>query len=470
MMQTLHDTPPRRSPGMPCAGSKILRGVLLATLLVSAGPALADTLRLHGSNTLGETLAPALVEAWFTARGCTGNERHAIAPGHIHMIGSGGCDLEVELQTHGSGTGMSDLLNGKADMAMSSRPATSEEMRFGFERGLGELDSPSQELVVALDGVAVIVHPDNPLRELRVAEVRRLFDGSASDWSQVGGRPGAVRVHARDDASGTFDTFKGLVLGKQTLRRDAARYESTRQLASAVAMDPGAIGFVGIAGVGRARALAIADAGVAMLPEAFRIAVEDYPLSRRLYFYRASETTPLARDFGEFVLSDATQSLIERSGFVSQQVRAYADGVRTDAPPEYRELVKNAQRLSLNFRFGRGLVDSKAARDVERLAQFMALPANRERRLLLVGFVDGDEVSPYLAQTLSNDRVDYIADQLLAAGLPVLRARGMGGAAPLASDSGEAGHHRNRRVEVWLESGASEPGLFESGPFESDAR
>lgn len=104
-----------------------------------------------------------------------------------------------------------------------------------------------------------------------------------------------------------------------------------------------------------------------------------------------------------------------------------------------------------------------AARDVERLAQFMAQPEKHGLRLLLMGFVDTDEASPYLAQSLSNDRVDHIADQLLAAGLPALRARGLSGAAPLASDSGEAGRHRNRRVEVWLESGASEQGAFESG-------
>ncbi|MCX7557450.1 substrate-binding domain-containing protein [Xanthomonadaceae bacterium JHOS43] len=427
------------------------RGLWLACLLVASCPALAGTLRLHGSNTLGETLAPALVEAWFAARGCAGIERQPVAPGHLRLVGSGGCDLTVDLQTHGSGTGIAGLLDNRTDLAMASRPVTADEVRIGHERGLGDLASPVQELVVALDGVAVIVHPDNPLRELRVAQVRQLFDGSMRDWSQVGGRPGPVRVHARDDASGTFDTFRGLVLGRQSLRGDAARYESTRDLAAAVAADAGAIGFVGFAGMGRARALAIADAGVAMLPETFRIAVEDYPLSRRLYFYRAADASPLARDFGEFVLSGAMQPLIERIGFVSQDVRAYADTARIDAPAEYRELVKDAQRLNLNFRFGRGLVDSKAARDVERLAQFVAQPENRERRLLLLGFVDGDEVSPYLAHALSNDRVDYIADRLAAAGLPVLRARGMGGSAPLASDSGDAGRHRNRRVEVWIQ-------------------
>lgn len=415
-----------------------------------------EVLRLHGSNTLGESLAPAWVEAWFAQRGCTGTERHPVESGQIRLVGTGGCDLEVDLQTHGSGTGIADLLNGRTDLAMASRPVNAREVQAARDQGLGVLDAPGQELVVALDGVAVIVHPDNPLRELRVAQVRALFDGSVRNWSQVGGRGGAVRVHARDAESGTFDTFRGLVLGQRPLRADATRYESTRELAAAVAADPSAIGFVGIAGVGGARALAIADAGVALMPEAFRIAVEDYPLSRRLYLYQAANASPLAREFGRFVLSTDAQALIERNGFVSQEVRAYADSVRPDAPAEYRELVEDTRRLSLNFRFGRGLVDSKATADVERLVQFMTLPENRNARLLLLGFVDPDEVSPYMAQSLSNDRVDYIASLLEAARLPVIRVRGMGGTAPLAAeDSGDAGRYRNRRVEVWIDNSRS---------------
>lgn len=434
------------------AVSRVLVAVLLLTLAFSVQA--REVLRLHGSNTLGETLAPAWVEAWFEARGCSGTERHPVEAGHVRLVGSGDCGLEVELQTHGSGTGIAGLLDGRTDLAMASRPVNAREVQAGRERGLGELDAPGQELVVALDGVAVIVHPDNPLRELRVAQVRALFDGSLRNWSQLGGRGGALRVHARDAESGTFDTFRGLVLGQRPLRADAQRYESTRELAAAVAADPAAIGFVGIAGVAGARALAIADAGVAMLPEAFRIAVEDYPLSRRLYLYQGADASPLAQDFAAFVLAEEQQALIARSGFVSQQVRAYADSVRPDAPDEYRTLVDGAQRLSLNFRFGRGLVDSKAAADVARLAQFMAKPENRGARLLLMGFVDPDEVSPYMAQSLSNDRVDYIASLLEAARLPVVRVRGMGGSAPLASDSGDAGRHRNRRVEVWIDHAA----------------
>ncbi len=437
--------------------ARCLRGVwglagMFAAMVLTASPAMAETLRLHGSNTIGERLAPELVEAFLAAKGCLGVTSSEPAPGQLSMAGEG-CDIEVDLQRHGSSTGFVDLFADKADLAMASRPVTATEVEKGQSLGLGKLDDPEQELVVALDGVAVIVHPDNPLKELRVDQVRGLFDGSVRDWRQFGGRAGAVRVHARDDASGTYETFRTLVLGAHALRSDAARYESTQELARAVALDPNAVGFVGIAGVGQARALAIADAGVAMLPQPFRIAVEDYPLARRLFFYRARDATPLVREFERFVLSSDGQVLAEKSGFVSQDIRAYPDSARADAPADYRGMVAGADRLSVNFRFGRGsgLVDSKTGRGVERLRQFMARPENQGRRLLLLGFVDRNEVAPLMAQALSNDRVDYIADLLVGRGMPVRLARGMGGSAPLSTDDGEVGRYRNRRVEVWIE-------------------
>lgn len=388
-------------------------------------------------------------------RGCSGVRQRELGPGHVMIEGEGDCELSVDLQTHGSSLGVDDLLSGRADLAMTSRPVTDREHARGLEAGVGDLRSPDQELVVALDGIAVIVHPDNPLRELSVAQVRKLFDGSARDWAEVGGRAGPVRVLARDDASGTFDTFRSLVLTTQGLREDAIRLESTRALIEQVAADPQAIGFAGFAGTHPVRTLAISDAGVAMQPEPFRIAVEDYPLSRRLLLYRGEHASELAADFERFVMSPQGQALVERKRFVSQEVRAYADSLRPDAPQEYRELVGQAQRLSLNFRFGQGRMDSKAAHDVERLAAFMGRPENRNKQLLLMGFVDPDEVSPLLAQGLSNDRVDVIADQLEAAGVPVARARGMGGKAPLAGGDGQAGRMRNRRVEVWISDSPS---------------
>src|SRR3546814_3648622 len=90
----------------------------------------------------------------------------------------------------------------------------------------------------------------------------------------------------------------------------------------------------------------------------------------------------LAQRFVAFAQSDRAQQTVERIGFVSQYVEPYPALVRADAPADYRRIVRNAQRLSLNFRFGSGssFLDSKAMRDVDRLAQFMLQPENADRK------------------------------------------------------------------------------------------
>jgi phosphate transport system substrate-binding protein len=427
--------------------------VALATVLVAmSGSSFADEiLRIHGSNTIGERLAPALAEAWLASRGYPRIERFAPAHDELLVRGSGPDGrFEVQIRAHGSSTGFVDLLAGAADLAMSSRPASAAEIERG--KVLGALDSPQQEAVIALDGVAVIVHPDNPLRELRLPQLQAVFSGAVRDWSQLGRRGGAIRVHARDANSGTFETFRTLVLVDTALRSDALRYESTRELAQAVRSDPDAIGFVGLAGIGETRALAVTDAGEALTPTPFSVAVEDYALSRRLYLYRAENAAEHARAFVAFALSPAGQRVVDDTGFIAQQIRALRSAVRRDMPREYRDLVQDAERLSLNFRFGTGssLLDSKAQVDLDRLAAFMREPGQRGRELSLLGFADASEIAPYYALTLSNDRVDFVAQQLGVRGIAVRRVRGMGGVAPVAGNDTAAGRHRNRRVEVWL--------------------
>ena len=120
---------------------------------------------------------------------------------------------------------------------------------------------------------------------------------------------------------------------------------------------------------------------------------------------------------------------------------------------EYRALVAGARRLSLNFRFGEGaaVLDNKAVEDIERLARFMAGPRQQGHELLLIGFADRSEATPYLALSLSNDRVDLVAAELRTQGLRVARQRGLGQIAPVASNETRQGRLRNRRVEVVVE-------------------
>jgi phosphate transport system substrate-binding protein len=423
-----------------------------------------ERLRIHGSNTVGETLAPALVQRWLIAEGFSGVQRSELAFEEIEIRGQrDGVERIVEIHAHGSSTAFADMAEGRADLGMSSRPVRDADR--ALHPRLEGLNRPEQEVVLALDGLAVIVHPESPLRALRKDQVRQVFTGSVRDWSQLtAAASGAIRLHARDDRSGTFDSFKSLVLDGAPLAAQAKRYESTEQLAAAVAADPLAIGFVGLSGLRGVRALAISDGGAAMAPNIEDVAVEDYPLSRRLYFYLPGDASLLARGFVEFSISGAGQQEAEKVGFVSQNIRAYAAQPRPDVPREYRSLVESAERLSLNFRFGAGssLLDSKTLRDLDRLAAFMKRADNGQRPLILLGFSDAVETLPAMAVFISTDRADYIAHLLVQRGVDPSRVRGLGGVAPVAANDSDIGRQRNRRVEVWL----GEPG----GPAASLAR
>ncbi len=411
-----------------------------------------EILRLHGSNTIGQRLAPALAREWAAARGYTVTDtRSAVAEEVILVASRDSQRLDIQIHSHGTGTGFADLLAGDADIWMASRPATAAEL--ARSRPIGDLTGQSQEHVVALDGLAIIVNPSNPIASLSVAQVRDIFAGRIRNWSALGGAPAAIRLYARDDKSGTFDSFRAMVLRDDPISAAARRYESTDQLSMDVVADRNGIGFVGLAGVGGARALAISDAGTPPItPDHVTVGTEDYVLSRRLYLYNRADAGPLVRDFVNFALGPAGQAVVERIGFVSQAVVAVDVPPRPGVTGDYQEFTKGAQRLTLNFRFAAGsaMLDNKALRDVERLVDFLGGRANRQLELMLFGFVDGNEINPFQALVLSNERADLVAEALTRRGVGPRRVRGMGDSAPVASNENDAGRFKNRRVEVWV--------------------
>lgn len=433
--------------------------IFLFGMVVAAQPAQPDRplLRLHGSNTMGQRLVPTLARAWAEQQGWTFvSQDSAQLDEFVIRLRRERETARIEIAAHGTGTGLEALLDRRADLWMASRPVKADEI--AMASALGRLDLPNQEHVIALDGVAIVMHPNNPLSALSVPDLRRIFSGQVRDWAAFGRASGAIALHARDDRSGTYDTFKSLVLAGTTLAAAAKRYESSDELVAAVIDDRNAIGFVGLDAVGAARALAIADAGTrALPPKRLDIATEDYALSRRLYLYAPEMQPQPVRDFIEFAQGPIGQALAERVGFIGQQLRAEPVAVHPGMPEEYRLLTEGARRVSVNFRFGSGMtyLDGKALRDLRRLVDFLRSDALRGHDVALIGFSDAKEVSPIDAILLSNDRADYIAQQLNRAGVPVRRVRGMVDASPVASNEDEAGRSRNRRVEVWVKPRAS---------------
>lgn len=416
------------------------------------------TIRLHGSNTVGATLAPALARAFLTREGYDQIDVRDGAVAEERVISgrraADGARLDIALAAHGTATAFQALAEGRADIGMASRPIRADER--AATQALGDLAAEGSEYVIALDGVAVIVHPSNPLQRLSIEQIRQLFAGQVSDWSALGAPAGPVHLHARDDKSGTWDTFRALVLDKVPLAATATRHEDSRVLSDAVSADPQAIGFIGLPYVRSAKTLAVADGRAEPLrPSRFTVATEDYALSRRLHFYVARGAQPLARKLADFAVSEAGQQIAQASGFVGQVPDAEDSGALAlagEVPPEYRRLTDGARRLAVNLRFQPGVdrLDNKALRDVGRITRRLEQHRDgRAQHLMLLGFSDnqGDRCANL---TLSVQRAQAVARDLATYGVRPMVVQGYGPAAPVASNDTPAGRERNRRVEVWL--------------------
>lgn len=423
-----------------------------ALLLALLAPlAVADTLRIQGSNTIGAALAPALVRGLLESQGISDIRTEPGARANEVRISAG--DIQVDIAAHGTSTGFAALKAGSADLAAASRPIKDSEQ--AELQALGNLTSAEAEQVIGLDGVAVLVHPDNPLPQLTIEQLAKIFSGQITTWEALGVGGGPIRLYARDDRSGTWETIKSLVLDphQQVLAVNTRRFESGEELSEAVRNDRHAIGFSSLSTVHGARVLAVADgASRAMLPSPEQIASEDYPLTRRLYFYLPpAQHNPLARALLAFSQSPQGQAIVASNGFIDQRVRTIDEQPQADMPPSYRRLSSEARRLSVNFRFqeGSATLDNKALRDIQRLAEYLKQNRKLDNKVVLVGFGDAKD-DARRADLLSRLRAMAVRRELVRAGVTLRDVIGLGAELPVAANTDTQGRIRNRRVEAWV--------------------
>ena len=436
-------------------------------------------LRIHGSNTVGAQMLPNLLEAYGRA------SRRAsvqVTPGkvdeerRITLAGDEpGNALDVELRSHGTGTAFTSLASGAADLGMASRPVNDKERDAIKAAGMGDLRSVGQEHVIGLDGVSVIINKDNPVGSLTLAQLGAVFTGAVKDWSELGGPPGRIQVYSRDTKSGTYDTFKELVLHGKAMAPGARLFESSTELSDEVAGDPGGIGFIGLAYIREAKAVTVAQAcGLTVTAEPFNVRTEEYPLSRRLFLYAPAPPARLATDFLTFASSAQAQPAVAASGFVNLMpepaTMAYSEFRKRTAPDllanpgddvaparaqpivqALRPLFSDARRLSITFRFqaDSSALDTRGEADVSRLVAWSHEPANAGRGIVLVGY--SSSVGSFTQNvTLSRERADALAKRLQAAGLRIVSTAGAGPVSPVACNTDARGQGLNRRVEVWV--------------------
>lgn len=217
-------------------------------------------------------------------------------------------DVDISVSGGGSGVGITALLDGVVDIAMSSREAKEKEIAAARKKGKDLIP-----VVIAYDAIAVIVHPENPVTNLSLEALRRIYTGDIRNWQELGGPRMPVVPISRDFASGTFEVFTKVVLQGEEVAPHALMLISNLSILQEVSSSPGCIGYVGL-GYVRESVKVVALDGVFPTEEAVRTG--KYPLSRPLYLYLDRPPEGEIRKFLEFIQSARGKSIIAELGFI----------------------------------------------------------------------------------------------------------------------------------------------------------
>jgi phosphate transport system substrate-binding protein len=237
-------------------------------------------------------------------------------------------NASIQVTGGGSGTGIAALLNGTMDIANASRELKKKE----YDRA-NELGISPKEYKVALDGIAVIVHIDNSVNELTVAQLSDLFTGKVQNWNELGGSDSPITLYGRENSSGTYEFFKGRVLGKDERgkTRDFATstqvLQGTAALGEAVARDTKAVGYGGVGYFAARKDVKIlkvkeTEEAIAIAPaEAGKVNYEaiwsgEYSISRYLYCYTNGTPEKKIQEFMNFILSKDGQDLVRQMEYI----------------------------------------------------------------------------------------------------------------------------------------------------------
>ncbi|MBR9761955.1 MAG: solute-binding protein [Rhodobacteraceae bacterium] len=435
---------------------------------------------ISGAETVGEILMPALVEG-FALRVGLGVQREELAAGEVlYTLSEPATNRvagEFTIHSHTTDRGFAELIDAGADLVMALREVRPEELAAAREAGLGDLTQKGRARVLALDALVPIVAPGNPVQSITMPQLAGVFAGQIDNWQDLGGPDAPIVPHLRRLDSGLGQVVQDRLLnpvGAQ-IAEGAVQHDSDEGLLQAVLSDPFAIGLSSASEVGSAAGLALSgQCGFTLQATRRNAKTEDYPMTAPVFLYQPALRLPkLAREFLAYTRDPQAQYVIRRAGFVDQlpeevaiddQGDRFANAIAQaggETPlPELQRMVttlSGMKRLTTSFRFRAGAtrMDAQSMSNVRMLARALESGQYDGRRMLLVGFSDGDGGAE-ANRRISAERAETVRRAVLAAAETLDLSRidlgtdAFGEAMPMACDDSEWGRQVNRRVEVWL--------------------
>lgn len=433
-----------------------------------------------GAPTIGRVLMPALIEA-FAIRDGYELTRADPAPEETRYTLHAGAERrlvgEFVFRLTNTDEGLADLLANEADIAMALREPSADELARAREAGLGDLAAPGRVRVLALDALVPVVAPSNPVQGISLQNLARVMTGEITNWAALGGPDAPIDLHLWQESTGIGQaSVQRLLLSERlTLRERVKRHANGADFAEAVARDPFALGLTTRSEQGATWELALkGDCGFALQASRRAVKTEDYPLTAPLFLYLPARRFPrLGREFLAYLRDPSAQLVIRRAGFVDQapeeiEINAQGDrfanaiaqaGVEVGLEELQRmvRVLSPLRRLTTTFRFETGSVrlDAQSRSNVGQLARALELGLYDARRLVFVGFSDGDG-SAATNREIALRRAEAVKRAVFAAAETADPARiglevaAFGEAMPMACDDTAWGRQVNRRVEVWV--------------------
>ncbi len=223
-------------------------------------------------------------------------------------------ELSITIVGGGSGTGITALMDGNTDIAMSSRDLKGEE-----KLRLQEKQIQVQVKTIAVDALAVIVHPENKVDKLTREQLEKIFIGEITNWKEVGGDDLKMVVYSRENSSGTYEFFKEHVMDKKNYSSTVLNLPATGAIVQSISQTKGAIGYVGLAYMNNSvKPVAVSyDQGANYIVPSMSTAKDkSYPISRPLYYIYDEKSTEKVKVFVDFCLSAEGQKIVEEVGYI----------------------------------------------------------------------------------------------------------------------------------------------------------
>lgn len=223
-------------------------------------------------------------------------------------------DQSIAVVGGGSGTGITALMDGNTDIAMSSRDIKGEE-KLKFQEKQIQIEVKT----IAVDALAVIVHPENKVEQLTREQLEKIFIGEITNWKDLGGMDAPIVVYSRENSSGTYEFFKEHVMNKKNYASTVLNMPATGAIVQSVGQTKGAIGYIGVAYLSSGvKALKVSyDEGKTFVAPSIATAKDKtYPIARPLYYIYDVKIENKVKPFIDYCISPEGQKLVEEVGYI----------------------------------------------------------------------------------------------------------------------------------------------------------